>query len=161
MQPKAILTLAYYLVMIVTLIVGMIGYYLAVNLGIGLYPDTPAATAWYSIIIIYVLASIPFALWLFHYKIKRIKSVPDNGTREKYYIRFGLIRLGLVGFGLIISIFAYFLLRQNSLIWLAGMAAIAFIFCRPNAIRIESDINPEDNDKPNNIEDINNNEDML
>lgn len=161
MQVKTILTLAYYIIMIITLIVGMIGYNLAIIQGVNINPDTPAATTTYSIIIIYVLASIPFALWLFHSKVKNISKIPNNGERERIYIRFGLIRIILVGLGLIISILAYFLIRQSSLIWLAGIAAIALLFCRPNANTIDVDLNPEDNEESNKIDDIDKNRDTL
>ena len=144
MQPKAILTSVSYVVMIVTLVVGMIGYNLAMIQGVYIEPESPIATTIYSIIIIYVLASVPFALWYFNRKIKAITSLPNNGGRESYYVRYGIMRLVLIGVGLVLSVFAYFLLRQTSLMWLAGMAAIALIFCRPNGARIESEINPKD-----------------
>ena len=80
MQPKAILTLVYYIIMILTLIVAMIGYRMAMVQGIQLDPESTTATTIYTLIILYVLLSIPYALRHFHQKVKIINSLPNDGS---------------------------------------------------------------------------------
>lgn len=143
-HPKHFLTLVYYIILIVTILVTMISYkyiYLENNTIEG-----TNATIIHSIIIMYVIISIPTSLYLFNKKIKNLHNLPDDGTREHYYKLYGSIRLILNAIGLYMSIIGFYLLIERTLLWLAGIVVIILIICKPNGKRIDADLSFSESD---------------
>lgn len=152
-HPKHFLTLIYYIILIITILVTMISYkYIYMN---NLEIQGDSATIIHSLIIMYVIISIPLSLYLFNKKIKDIQKLPDDGTREHYYKLYGSIRLILNAIGLNISIIGYYSLPEKSLIWLAGICALILVLCKPNGKRIEADLSCDDTDIQENTNDNN------
>lgn len=137
-HPKHFLTIIYYLILIVTILVTMLSYkYFYLN---NYTIQGDSATIIHSLIIMYVIVSIPLSMFLFNKKKKGILSLPDDGSREHYYKIYETIRLILNAIGLNISIIGYYLLVEKTLIWLAGISAIILIICKPNGKRIDADL---------------------
>lgn len=141
---------AYYLVYTSTILSTMIGYFMTMNREVA--PDTKSETsiALSSLIILYMIISIPGALALFHRKLKTWNQIEDQFLKQKKYIFGAKLRLLAVGFGLVISVIGHFYLYAGtsnmSLIACAGIAAIALFFCKPsiNKVANELDIEVED-----------------
>ena len=95
-HPKHILTITYYLTLLLTIISAMIGYHLTYHKGIYFNADSQASTTYYTIILWYVVLTFPLSFKLFSLGIKRLKQIPDDGSREYYYKIYGVIRLSII-----------------------------------------------------------------
>jgi hypothetical protein len=94
-----------------------------------------------SFTILYLLLSIPLSLGGFYRLSQKWKALEDKQLKLKNYTKFGIVRLALIGSALEISIIAFFLLRSEmSMIYCAGIAAIALIFCKPSIQKISSEL---------------------
>ena len=142
-HPKHTLIPIYYLVLLSAVVAAMIGYFLAVSKGVRI-TDQAVVTPVYSVILIYVIASIPFSFWLFSKKLKDIRLIEDKDVQYKEYVRYASIRLILIAVGIVASVICYFLFANMSLFWLAGVEAIAAIICKPTPRRVNNDLDVGD-----------------
>lgn len=141
-HPKHRLTVVYYVVLLMAVLAAMGGYYVSVVRGWGVV-DEGVSTVVYSVVLLYVLLSLPLSFWLFSVKMKGIRLMEDEGLRYGAYVRWAALRLVVIMVGLVASVFCYYLLRDMSLFWLAGICAIAVIVCKPTEGRIDADLNRE------------------
>ncbi len=91
-----------------------------------------------SVGIMYVMASVPFALWYFQRRVNQLKNGDENKVRT--YKRVSLLRIALIAAGVILNIALYCILRDQSMFYCAAIAALAFIFCKPQRAKIEQDL---------------------
>jgi hypothetical protein len=98
------------------------------------------------IVILYMLLSIPLALGGFYRMAKKWRTIEDEKIKFSKYQNGAIIRLIIIGIGLIGSIIVFYLLRDISLIYCSGIAAIALIFCKPTEGKISSDLNLNENE---------------
>lgn len=95
-----------------------------------------------SMVILYVLCAIPFALWFFH---KKMQQLPTNEpTRNHIYTRLALLRIWIMATALCVSVLMCYVLNQTDLLYLAGIAALAYILCKPTTTRLQADLPPID-----------------
>ena len=141
-HPKHILTITYYLTLLLTIISAMIGYHLTYHKGIYFNADSQASTTYYTIILWYVVLTFPLSFKLFSLGIKRLKQIPDDGSREYYYKIYGIIRLAIITIGLVASIFGIYIFQVKHLFWVAGICMIGLIICKPTEKRINADLTP-------------------
>lgn len=92
-----------------------------------------------SVGIMYVLASVPFALWYFHRTTLKIKN-KEEVLKAKKYENTALIRIFLIAFGVILNVTFYCFLQDKSMFYCAVIAALAFIFCKPQKNKIVQDL---------------------
>ena len=131
----------YYGVMVFTLIILGVMYYLAKS------PDfTPVNTLEsFGVTLQYIaigltLVAIPFGL----YMVKLFKPV----TPEKY-LKIAIGRILIVGLTMPMNLaFFYLLGSYKPMMWLAGMSAIAWYFTKPTLGKAESEMTPEDPNIP-------------
>lgn len=87
--------------------------------------------------IMYMLASVPFALWYYNREVKKLAatsaSIEERATR---YARVSLWRIVLVSLGVMINVALYCFLHDVSSFYCAMMAAIAYVFCKPQRAHI-------------------------
>ena len=97
--------------------------------------------------LIYLLASIPLALYLFHLNTLKLRKVTDEYLQFKKYKKASIIRLWVVGIGLITGVVLVYVLRSQSMIFTAAMAAIALYFCKPSGVKMirELDLDADPN----------------
>ena len=96
------------------------------------------------IVICYMLISVAGGLWWFKRKITPLKKREDE-LRYNEYFRYALVRLCVIGAGLIIGIVAFYLMQHLPMIYCAAISAVALVFCKPQEARIELDlINDQD-----------------
>ena len=131
-HPKHILTITYYLTLLLTILSAMIGYHLAYHKGIYFNADSQASTTYYTIILWYVVLTFPLSFKLFSFGIKRLKQIPDDGSREYYYKIYGVLRLAIITI----------VFQVKHLFWVAGICMLGLIISKPTEKRINADLTP-------------------
>lgn len=92
------------------------------------------------IVILYMLISIPLSLGGFFRMAKKWRLIENENLKFKEYQKGSILRLILIGVGLIGSIIVFYLLRDISLVYCAGIAALALIFCKPSESKMISEL---------------------
>lgn len=141
-HPKHILTITYYITLLLTILSAMIGYHLTYHKGIYFDANSQASTTYYTFVLWYVIITFPLSLKLFSLGVKRLKQIPDDGSREHYYKIYGVLRLAVMTIGLIASIIGIYIFQVKHLFWVAGICIIGIILCKPTEKRINSDLTP-------------------
>jgi hypothetical protein len=120
----------------------MIGYHLTYHKGIYFDANSQASTTYYTFVLWYVIITFPLSLKLFSIGVKRLKQIPDDGSREHYYKIYGVLRLAVMTIGLIASIIGIYIFQVKYLFWVAGICIIGIILCKPTEKRINADLTP-------------------
>jgi MFS family permease len=138
----------YYLIYTGTILSTIIGYYLTMNTENSLDFKSNFSITLSSLIILYIIISIPSALALFHRNLKKWRQIEDQFLKEKKYISGAQFRLLAVGLGLIFSIIGHFILfvhtSNMSMIFCAAIAAIALFFCKPSTSKVINELEIEE-----------------
>ena len=130
------LNLTYYASIFLAVVAAAIGFWGAKN---GLWyvdPQSKEGIVISYVVILYTLLSVPGGLGLHNRMVKTLAAQPEH-QKEKKYCTYSLLRLIFIGIGLIVSIFAFYLLQQKSLVFCAGISAVGVYFCKPTRARIE------------------------
>lgn len=138
------INIAYYLIYTLTIIATFGGYLITQN---GTYSSDNTSSLSIGIssaVILYIIVSIPGALALFNRYTKKISLIEDNFIKLNKYSVAASWRLLIIGFGLVFSVVAFYIIRTQSMIFCAGIAAIALIFCKPTEGKIASELKIED-----------------
>ena len=141
-HPKHILTITYYITLLLTILSAMIGYNLTYHKGIYFDANSQASTTYYTFVLWYVIITFPLSLKLFSIGVKRLKQIPDDGSREHYYKIYGVLRLAVMTIGLIASIIGIYIFQVKYLFWVAGICIIGIKPCKPTEKRINADLTP-------------------
>ena len=141
-HPKHILTITYYLSLLCSILAAMIGYHLTYYKGIYFDPESQISINYYTAVLWYVIITFPLSLKLFSIAVKRLKQIPDDGSREHYYKIYGILRLTVITIGLIASILGIYIFQVKHLFWVAGICMIGIILCKPTEKRINADLTP-------------------
>ena len=101
-----------------------------------------------TVYMIYLLTSIPLALYLFHIYTQKLRKETNEFIQFQKYKKASNIRIWVVGIGLVVGVLLVYLLRSQSMIFTAAMAAIALYFCKPSGIKMirELDLDADPND---------------
>lgn len=95
--------------------------------------------------ILYTLCVIPGALYWFKLQCRKLSELEDEEIKYDRYFRFAMLRGGLIALAMLVSLFAYiFLGAYQPMVWLAAIAAVAFVFCKPNPRKTEEDLRKKD-----------------
>ena len=130
------INLIYYLVYTFTILATVIGYIFALKGASGLDVASSLSITISSLVILYIIISIPTALALFHRYTKKLILITDESEKLNKYASGAILRLLAVGIGLVISVIAFYILRTQSMIFCAGIAAISLFFCKPTEGKI-------------------------
>jgi len=137
----------YYLIYTGTILSTIIGYYITMNTVNTVNLKSELSISLSSLIILYIIISIPSALALFHRNLKKWREIDDMFLKGKKYIFGAQMRLFFVGFGVILSIVGHFILYVHtsnmSMIACAGIAAIALFFCKPSVGKVITELELE------------------
>lgn len=97
--------------------------------------------------ILYTLAAIPGALFWFKRKCMVIAKIEDEAERYDKYYAYAFLRIGIIAVSMPLSLFGYMALgAYKPMLWLAAIAAIAFVFTKPSVARTEEELRPKDDD---------------
>lgn len=141
------INLAYSLIYTATILATIIGYVLT-STGESTIPSPKSelSISLSTLVIAYILISIPAALAIFHRNTKKWAAIEDRFTKINKYVAGAKLRLLVVGLGLVMSVVIFYILRTPSMIFCAGIAAVALLFCRPSESRIISDLKLDEED---------------
>ena len=136
--------LAYYLIYTATILSSMIGYLINMSRTTSVDPKSSESIALSTIVILYIIISIPAALALFHKNTKKWAAIEDNYTKINKYVTGAIWRIIAVGSGLVLSVVVFYFIQTQSMIYCALIAAVALFFCKPTEGKITSDLKLED-----------------
>ena len=138
----------YYYIYTATILTTVIGYVITMNDFNPISMTSPTGIALKSIVILYMMISIPLGLSLFARQTKKCQEIEGEDIKFQTYKKAAILRIILIGCGLIGSIIVFFLLRTDvSLIFCAGISAIILLFfCKPTETRIITDLKLDEQD---------------
>jgi hypothetical protein len=131
--------LYFYIGLIAALVLISIGYLLNKSFTLSIPAKTGVILS--TITMLYLVSSIPFALWFSNKKIAALSSIENIDNRYVEYMTWIKIRMAVVGSNLFINIVLYYFMHTTSFVYAAGIGAIALIFCKPNKVTIEKELN--------------------
>ena len=137
------LTIAYYAVIVLCLLLVTTLIYLN-KLGRLSFidPMTTLGQTVQTIVILYLIVSLPLVLFWFKKMCDKLKSEADETVKFKGYQKYSKIRLIVVGVGLLVAITSFYLLGGHQpMIWCAAIEAIGLIFCKPSQNRMILELN--------------------
>jgi len=133
------ITIAYYVVYIAAVLAATAGYYI-LREGFSIDVQSQTGITLSSALIIFIIGSIPVTLGLFHRYLKKIAVLEDVEIRLKKYEMASYLRLTIIGLGLIFGVLFFYILHSQSMLFCAGIAAIALFFCKPSKSKMLNDI---------------------
>ena len=137
------ITIAYYVVYIAAVLAATAGYYILKE-GVSIDAQSQTGITISSALIIFIIGSIPVTLGLFHRYSKKIATLEDVQIRVKKYEIASYLRLTIIGLGLILGVLFFYILHSQSMLFCAGIAAIALFFCKPSKSKMINDIDLDD-----------------
>ena len=138
---------AYYMIYTLTILSTIIGY-LATQSRDAVDPKSQLSITLSSIVIIYILISLPAAISIFNRSTKKWKLIEDDFTKMNKYAAGATWRILAVGFGLVLSVVSFYFIRTESMIFCAGISAIALLYCKPTVGKITSDLKLDEPEEP-------------
>jgi hypothetical protein len=142
------ITQFYYYIYSATLLTTIGGYIINMSREASYDAKHPLSIALSSMVILYMLISIPLALGLFFKMTKKWSSINEEKLKLSKYEQGAKLRLLVIGIGLLASIIVFYILRSNiSLIYCAGIGAIALLFCKPTEAKMISDLHLEETEE--------------
>jgi len=145
------INLAYSLIYTATILATFAGYIITQTTESTIpSPKSELSISLSTLVIAYILISIPAALAIFHRNTKKWAAIEDRFTKINKYVAGAKLRLLVVGLGLVMSVVVFYILRTPSMIFCALIAAVALLFCRPSENRIISDLKLEEEEENNN-----------
>jgi len=147
----------YYGAFVKAILVALLGYYCLTYNWFVMTPDAPASVVIYTVIIMYVIITIPAALKLFSVYVKKLTLITDETEKRARYKKYAQIRITVITLGLLFALFFYYTLQQGSLLWVAGISAISLYFCKPTLVKIENDLEPIEEPKNDKEDDLSDN----
>lgn len=133
-------TIVYYAIYALTILSAFGGYLLNINSEAARNPQSDTSIALSTFVIAYIIISVPAAFALFNYYLKKWLAIQDENIKLEKYATGATLRLIAIGSGLILSIVAFYILRTESMMFCAGIAAIALIFAKPTEARVFADL---------------------
>lgn len=98
---------------------------------------------------LYLLLSIPFALWYFSRQVRSLQT-DDLSLLLKQYRRLVLLRVVLIATGFVGNILLFYLCQTvpvtYDFLFAAAIAAVALLFCKPKRQTVEYELFPPASD---------------
>ena len=141
------INLVYYMLYMTTVVVAVIIFFLTFSNAQTTHIDEKSQTGIIisSVYILYLLISIPYALWSFHKKTKKWQLIKDEYVKLMEYEKGSKIRLWIIGAALIAGIVLVYFMRSKSMIFCAAIAAIALYFTKPTMNKMISELKLDEN----------------
>ena len=133
------ITLAYYLIYIAAIAAASAGFAI-LRAGINIDPTTDLGIAINSVLIIFIIGSVPLSLWIFNTNTKKWAKLASEEEKLQKYQKAAIIRLTALGLGLVLGVLFYYILGLQSMIFSAGIAAIGVFFCKPSEAKIRTEL---------------------
>lgn len=148
------LTAIYYAMMGLTICAALLAYLMVTNDNAYIDPYTTLGQVIQYIIIFDALLTIPGGLYLMKYMRPRLCAMapdPLTATDEELsrqaqaYLQVATMRILLVGNSMVLGVAAFYIMgAYQSMIWVAGISAIAWIFTKPTRAKMDIELTPVD-----------------
>lgn len=135
-----ILLTAYYAVYAAAILAATSGYYILKS-GFKIDPLTSEGTIINSIVILYIISTVPLALALFNKMTKKWALIQDENVQLEKYKTGAIYRILIIGTGLVLGVVFFYVMNSQSMIFCAGIAAVTLFFCKPSENKIMNDLN--------------------
>jgi hypothetical protein len=136
------LQIAYYSVYIAAIAAATSGFYILKS-GFVINPLSQTGTILNTLLIIFIIGSVPLSLGYFNKLTKKWALLEDENQRLEKYRKFGILRITVIGLGLVLGVLFFYIMNSQSMIFCAGIAAIALFFCKPSEAKISTELNIE------------------
>lgn len=146
------LTIVYYSTYIAAIASATAGYYILKS-GTTIDPLSSTGTLLNSLLIIFIIGSVPASLAIFSKLAKKWAQLPNKDERLAHYGKAGSIRLAVLGFALSLGVLFFYILGLKSMIFGAGIAAIGLFFCKPTENKIVLELNLDDLETSEDVDD--------
>ncbi|MEA4936844.1 MAG: hypothetical protein VB102_09400 [Paludibacter sp.] len=135
------ISFVYYMVYTFTILLTIVGYFLDLN-NMGFSVDNGIVVdSLTTILIIYVIFSIVFSFYYFYKRIKLLRSTDDDlEIRLEKYKQVSILRIILIGVGLLSGIVIFYLLRSEIILYSIGTSALFLILSKPSETKMISDL---------------------
>jgi hypothetical protein len=130
---------AYYMIYTLTILATIIGYIVVQNRE-AVDVKSPLSITLSSIVIIYIFISLPAAIAIFHRSLKKWIPIENEFQKLDKYAAGATWRILAVGFGLVLSVVAFYFIRSESMIFCALITAMGLLYCKPTVGKIRSDL---------------------
>ena len=137
------LTVVYYLYYVAAIFIAAIGSQMF-RAGMHIDPTGQTGIVINSILIVFIIGSIPITLALFNKQTKKWAELPTLKEKLHRYEKGSILRILIIGSGFLLGILFFFLMNSQSMIFSAGIAAIGLFFCKPAEVKVISDLQIED-----------------
>lgn len=97
-----------------------------------------------SVLLLFIIGSIPLSLAFFNRMTKKWAVAENKDSRIQSYTRGGIVRILVIGLALNTGIIFYYIMNSQSMLYSAGMAAVALVFCIPTRAKILTELCLED-----------------
>lgn len=144
-NPKLVLGVTYYVLLILALCSAMFGYWLIAGPGVRMTEQQSHIA--YNIMLWTVIITLPGSLTLFRLGVKQLSEQDRTERTITLYTRYALARMLVIGLGLIASIVVFYTSGERSMFWLAAMEAVGLVFCKPTNRKIERDLGTDDDEE--------------
>lgn len=106
-----------------------------------------------TLIILYVLISIPLILKIFSDRLKKIATYTEQDIKIKKYIKFSRIRIFVILVGLISALMLFFIRQVSDMLYIVGIETIVLFLCIPTKSRITQEMAVFTNEEQKDIND--------
>ena len=137
------LIFVYYVVYFLAVLSAVLGYYLTFKGNLFIDPQSSTGITLTSIFILYIIGSIPLTLGGFHLMTKKWAVLDNLNEKIVKYQKGAILRLILIGINVAIGVFLFYITHSQSMIFCAGIAAIALFFCKPSGAKVISELQME------------------
>lgn len=134
------LNIAYYAIYVAAVIAASTGYFILKS-GITIDPQSQAGITISSVLIIFIIGSVPVTLGTFHRYCKKLAVLENQELKIQKYQSASLLRLVIIGTALFLGVLFFYIMHSQSMIFCAGIAAIALYFSKPTQGKLLTDLN--------------------
>lgn len=94
-----------------------------------------------SLLILLIIGSVPLSLRFFS---KNVKKLANSGMEEeeklKAYLKASVIRLLIMGTGLLLGVLFFYIMQSKSMLFCAGISAIGLFFAKPAEVKLIAEL---------------------
>ena len=126
--------------MYLTAVIAAFSGYSILKNGLTIDPKSDIGVTLQSVLILFIIGSIPLTLATFNRMTKRWAGIDSIDERIIKYRQAGILRIIIIGVGLILGVVFFYVMQSQSMIFTAGIAAIALFFCKPSENKIIIDL---------------------
>ncbi len=121
----------YYVMLLLAIVAAMVGYHYSGQLGVYIPQDDPLNRGLYTFMILYTIVTLPIALKLYSVGERKARKLADRAERERRIMWYGVAKVSVIGLGFVANILLFYMLRETSMLYMAGISAIGMLFAKP------------------------------